>query len=47
MLRWLKRSRELVVGFCDGCAKVCDPTCRTNAVREQAALRALRRGVRV
>jgi hypothetical protein len=45
MLRWLRKSKELAVGFCDRCAQVCDAACRADAVREQALAKALRFGV--
>jgi hypothetical protein len=39
MLGSLRRSRELVVELCDGCARACDAGCRGGAAREQALLR--------
>jgi hypothetical protein len=45
-LRWLRRSKELAVEFCDRCAHVCHAVCRADAVREQALAKALPFGVR-
>lgn len=47
VLKLLRRSKELAVGFCDRCAQVCDSGCRAEAVRERARMRALRFGVRI
>ena len=42
MLRFLRKSRELVVEFCDRSARVCDAGCRVAALREGAVMQALR-----
>ena len=47
MLRLLRKSKELLVEFCDRCARVCDSGCRAAAIRERALLQGLRLGVRV
>ena len=39
MSKWLRKSKEVAVEFCDRCARVCDAGCRAAAVREQAMLR--------
>jgi hypothetical protein len=39
MLKWLRKSKEVAVEFCDRCARVCDVGCSAAAVREQALLR--------
>jgi hypothetical protein len=36
MFRFLRRSKELAVEFCDRCARICDPSCRAAAIREHA-----------
>ena len=47
MLRLFRKSKELVVVFCDRCARVCDAGCRVTAIRERALMQALRWGVRL
>ena len=46
MLRLFKRTKELVVEFCDRCGNVCDAACRRNAVIGRARDRALLLGMR-
>lgn len=47
MLGLFKRTKELVVEFCERCSRVCDTGCRGAALRERALLRAWRYGARV
>lgn len=47
MRKLFKRTRELAVGFCERCGRVCDAGCRRAARRDRALLRQLRLGVRV
>jgi hypothetical protein len=47
MIKWLRKSRDQVVEFCDRCARVCDAGRRAAAAREQAVLQALRFAGRV
>jgi hypothetical protein len=47
MLRLFRKSKELVVEFCDRCARVCGAGCRATAIRERALMQALRSGVRL
>ena len=47
MLKRLKRTRERVVHFCEGCGSVCDSTCRRNAVGERERERAFLHRMRV
>jgi hypothetical protein len=34
--RLFTRTRELAVGFCERCNRVCDAACRRNAIVERA-----------
>lgn len=45
-MKMFKRTRELVVEFCDRCGSVCDNACRRTALLERARERALANGVR-
>ena len=47
MLERLRRTRVLVVEFCERCGLVCDAACRRNAIVEAARDRALPQGMRV
>ncbi len=47
MLKRFKRTKELVVEFCDRCARVCDAGCRSATLRERALLQAWRYGARI
>lgn len=47
MVRWLRKSRESVVEFCDRCAQVCDAACRVDAARERARIQVLFVGGRI
>jgi hypothetical protein len=40
----LRRDRESVVEFCDGCGRVCDAACRRQAVLAEARDKAMRWG---
>ncbi len=42
MLKLVKKQKELTVEFCDRCARVCDASCRSSALRERARLDASR-----
>ena len=46
MLKLFKRTKELVVEFCERCGRVCTSACRRNALLERARERALVNGVR-
>lgn len=37
-----RRSKKIVVEFCDRCTSVCDAVCRGNAVRDHVRDKALR-----
>ena len=42
----LRKSKAFVVEFCDGCSRVCDAACRSEALREHSREQVLRYGVR-
>ena len=42
----LTRTRELAVGFCERCSRVCNAACRRNAIVERARERLLPTGTR-
>ena len=46
MMKLFTRTRELAVGFCERCSRVCDAACRRNAIVEQAKERVLAPGMR-
>ncbi len=47
MLGRFKRTKAVAVSFCERCSRVCDAGCRRTALREQAALHQVWRGLRV
>jgi len=41
-----RKTRESAVEFCDRCSRVCDATCRRNAIAERPRERVLLHGAR-
>jgi hypothetical protein len=42
-----RKSKELVVEFCDRCQSICDAACRRRQLRERTLDKALRVGARI